>query len=144
LKRLSEGGDVKVAQVFMEDDELHVHLIFEKEYRPVGEVESVLVIDVNSWKYGIRWWVIWNRKVISCGIIKPDVEYLERLYNEVVELERKYGKLKRLELHKSEYGKNLWKQIKSKRSKIYRYLKDFANKSINMLIKIARFFKAEI
>ena len=142
--RLNSGGDVKVAQVFVKKRKIHVHLVFEKEYKPIEKTETKLIIDINSWKYGIKWWVIWNRKVILYGIIKPDLEYLERLYNEVVHLERKYGKLKRLKLHKSEYGKRLWKQIKAKRSRIYRYLKDFVNKKVNELIKIAIIFKSEI
>jgi len=47
------------------------------------------------------------------------------------------GKLKRLGLKGStEYAK-LWRQAKAKRSKLYRYLKDFADKLTHRLVKKA-------
>ncbi|WP_054857652.1 zinc ribbon domain-containing protein [Vulcanisaeta sp. JCM 16159] len=69
---------------------------------------------------------------------------IDTLYNESVRLERKYGALKRLGLHKSIEGKKLRKRIKALRRKLFAYLRDFAQKSAHELVQKALTLRARV
>jgi len=132
--RLSEGAMPKIVRVWIRGNKLCIGIVFERDVETRENFDSVLAIDVNSWKHGISWGLIKDSKITSRGVERPCLRYIDNLYRDVVESEKKYGKLKRLSLHKSIEGLELRRQIKAKRSKIYRYLRDYVNKLVHRLI----------
>jgi len=144
-ERIAEGGDVKFGLVYVKRGKLNVALVFERRVKPEKSPSTILVVDVNSWKYGVTYAVITSRtKTVKPVRRRPDVGYIERLYGEIVELSRRYGVLRRLGLSKSPEGRVVWRELKLKRCKLHRYLKDFSNKLANELVGAARLANARI
>jgi len=136
-QRIKEEARAKLARVWANDGHLYVAVTFEREVEVRQNVSAVLVVDVNSWRNGVSWAVIKGGRVVSKGVERPNLRYVESLYKELIRLERKLGKLERLDLKGGvEYAK-LWEQAKAKRSKLYRYLRDFADKLAHRLVKKA-------
>ncbi len=142
--RLKEGGDFKIALLGLKRGRPHLVLVAERDVQPYTPSDYVIVVDVNSWRHGIRWALIRGGKIVSTRVIRPDLHYIKRLYNEVTNLERKLGRLKRLGLHRTREAREIRKQIKAKRSKIYRYLKSFVNDKVHFLVEKALRYKAKV
>lgn len=52
--RIGEGGKGKFTRIWVDDeDRLSVGIVFERDVEPIQLSDYVLVIDVNSWRYGI-------------------------------------------------------------------------------------------
>jgi len=137
IERMEEGAKAKVARVWANDGHLYVAVVFEREVEVRQNVGAMLAVDVNSWRNGVSWSLIKDGKVMSKGVERPDLRYVESLYEDLVRLEQKLGRLERLGLKGStEYAK-LWEQAKAKRSKLYRYLRNFADKLAHRLAKKA-------
>jgi len=136
-ERVEEGVRAKLARVWVNSGRLYVAVTFEREVEVRQDVNTALAVDINSWRNGVSWAVIKGGRVMSKGIERPDLRYIESLYEDLVRLERKLGRLERLGLKGSgEYAK-LWRQAKAKRSKLYRYLRDFADKLTHRLVEKA-------
>ena len=140
--RLNEGGRPKLARAWVENGFLHIAIIFEREVQPIQPSEYRLVIDVNSWRNGIVWALIKDDLISSLSRERPDLGRIERLYGKVLILERKYGVMKRLGLHKTAEGKRLWRKIKRLRRRLYAILRDFAQKLVHKLVRKAIKYKA--
>jgi len=136
-QRVEEGARAKLARVWTDGRCFYVAVTFEREVEVRQDVSAVLVVDVNSWQNGVSWALIKDGRVVSKGVERPNLRYVESLYNDVVRMERKLGRLKRLGLKESDEYARLWKQVKVKRSKLYRYLRDFADKLAHRLAKKA-------
>jgi len=136
-ERVEEGAKAKLARVWTDGRYLYVSITFEREVEVRRDVDAILVIDVNSWRNGVSWAIIKGGRVASKGVERPHLRYVKALYNDVVKLERKLGKLERLGLKGSEEYAKLWEQAKAKRSKLYRYLRDFADRLAHRLAKKA-------
>ncbi len=137
LERVVEGGDIKYAMVGIRRGRPYLALVAEREVQPVQPGDYVLVVDVNSWRHGIVWALIKGDRVVKWTTERPDLGYIERMYNRLVRLERKYGTLKRLGLHETSEGRKLWRKIRHMRQKLYAYLRDFAQKLAARLAKKA-------
>jgi putative transposase len=137
IDRLSEGGDIKYAMIGLKDNEPYLALIAEREVKPYAPSGYVLAIDVNSWIYGIAWGLIKNGNIIKWKPERPKLSEIEKLYNLSVRLERKYGRLKRLNLHKTVEGKKLWRKIKRVRRKLYAKMRDYVQKLVHRLVRKA-------
>jgi len=136
-ERVEEGAKAKLARVWANDGHFCVAVTFEREVEVRQDVSAVLAVDVNSWRNGISWALIKDGGVVSKGVERPNLRYVESLYEDLVRLERKLGKLERLGLKESmEYAK-LWEQAKVKYSKLYRYLRDFADRLAHRLVRKA-------
>ncbi|ADY00261.1 transposase, IS605 OrfB [Vulcanisaeta moutnovskia 768-28] len=131
--RLSEGGKPKLARAWVDDEHLFIAITFERDAEQITPSNYRLVIDVNSWKNGIVY-----------AIVKDSTRNLERLYNHVTKLERKYGALRRLGLHKTPYGRRLWREIKATKRRLYAYLRDYAQKAVSILVKQALNLRAKV
>jgi len=136
-ERVEERAKVKLARVWADGRHLYVAITFEREVEVRQNVDAILVVDVNSWRNGVSWAVIKGGKIVSKGVERPYLRYVESLYEELVKLEGKLGKLERLGLKESMEYARLWEQAKAKRSKLYRYLKDFADKLAHRLAEKA-------
>ncbi len=145
-ERLSEGAKAKCALLWLDEKKrkLCIGIVFEKDAPKPYTHESILAIDVNTWLHGITWGLIKSGRIVSEGRFRPDLGYLKRLYDEMLHLSNLWGMIKRLGLEDSEIGKKIRRQLKAVQSKIYRYLKDFCNKTVHRLIKKALKHRAKI
>jgi len=136
-ERVEEGAKAKLARVWTDGRHLYVAITFEREVEVRQDVTVMLAVDVNSWRNGVSWGLIKGGKIVSRGVERPNLHYIESLHNEIVVIERRLGKLERLGLRGSREYDELWERAKIKRSKFYRYLRDFVNKLVHRLIKKA-------
>jgi len=136
-ERVEEGARAKLARAWTDVRHLYVAVTFEREVEARQDVNTVLVVDVNSWRNGVSWAVIKGGRVTSKGVERPDLRRVESLYYDVIRLEQKLGKLERLGLKGSVEYTRLWELAKAKRSKLYRYLRDFADRLTHRLVKKA-------
>jgi len=144
-ERLAEGGDARFGLAFVERGRLNIALVFERRVEPVGSTQNTLAVDVNSWRYGVTYSIITPRtRLVRPVRRRPDIGYIEGLYGEIVELGRRYGVLRRLGLHKTPEGRDIWRGLKLKRGKLYRYLKNFCNRLASELVEAARATRARI
>ena len=135
--RLNEGGRPRLARAWVVDGFLYVAVTFEHEVQPIQPSEYMLVIDVNSWRNGIVWGLVRSGGLVKVGRERPDLGRIERLYNEVVTLGRKYGVMKRLGLHETIEGRRLWREVKRLRRRLHAYLRDYAQKLAHRLTRKA-------
>jgi len=134
-ERVEEGAKAKLARVWADDRHLYVAVTFEREVEVKQDVGAILAVDVNSWQNGVSWALIKDGRVVSSGVERPYLRHVDSLYKELVRLEQKLGKLERLGLKGSTEYVKLWEQVKVKRSKLYRYLRDFADRLAHRLAK---------
>jgi len=142
IDRVKEGGDVRFARIGLKDDEPYLALIAEREVKPYEPSEYILVVDVNSWKYGISWGLIRNGRIAS---YKQDGLNLGRyygLYDEFIRLTRKYGELRRLRLHRTTEGRKLWKRIRIIHARLYAITRDKAYSLASKLVRKALKYRA--
>jgi len=141
-ERLREGGDVKFAMIGLKDGEPYLALIAEREIVQYTPSEYRLVVDVNSWRYGIAWGLIHNGQLVSFKQEKPNLNELLTLYYQAVKRGRKHGALMRIGLHHTTQGKRLRRQAKARRGKIYRVTRDKAYFLAGKLVRKALKYRA--
>jgi putative transposase len=137
VDRLSEGGDVKYAMIGLKDNEPYLALIAEREVEPYIPSDYMLAIDVNAWNNGIAWGLIKSSKLVKWRPERPRLREIDGLYYRSVVLSQKYGKLKRLGLHKTKEGKGLWREVRRLRRRIYAKLRDYVQKLVHRLVRKA-------
>jgi len=142
IERIKEGDDVKYAMIGLENDEPYLALIAERVVEPYQPSNYMLVIDVNAWSNGVAWGLIRDGSIIRWKPERPRLSEIEGLYNLSVRLSKKYGKLKRLELDKTEEGERLRREIKRVRRKLYAKLRDYVQKLVHRLVRKALRHKA--
>jgi putative transposase len=111
LKRIAEGADIKYAAVGLKNGKPHLALVAEREVQPVQPGDYTLVVDVNSWRHGIAWALVKSGKVVKWTRERPNLGFIGRVYSEVLRLEREYGTLKRLGLHRTPEGRRLRRPV---------------------------------
>ncbi|NPA98392.1 MAG: transposase, partial [Crenarchaeota archaeon] len=122
IERLREGARAKCGFVWVEDRYLCVSIVFEREEPRPYTPESILIIDVNSWKHGIMTALVKNGHICSIRRYRPDLHRIETWYNKTLLLEKELGKLKRLGLEHSVKARRVRLEAKNLRRKIYAYL----------------------
>jgi len=137
VDRLSEGGDVKYAMIGLKDNEPYLALTAEREVEPYIPSDYMLAIDVNAWNNGIAWGLIKSSKLVKWRPERPRLREIDGLYYRSVVLSQKYGKLKRLGLHKTREGKGLWREVRRLRRRIYAKLRDYAQRLAHRLVRKA-------
>jgi putative transposase len=142
VERIKEGGDIKYAMIGLKDDKPYLALVAEREVEPYQPSGYRLVVDVNSWRYGIAWGLIRNGQLVSFKHEKPNLNVLLTLYYQAVKRGRKYGALMRIGLHHTTQGKRLRRQAKARMSKIYKVTRDKAYYLASKLVKKALKYKA--
>jgi len=141
-ERLREGGDVRFARIGLKDNEPYLALIVEREVAQYTPSEYRLVVDVNSWKYGISWGLIRNGRIVSYKQEGLNLGRYYGLYDEFIRLGRKYGELKRSGLHRTTEGRRLWKRIKMLHARLYAITRDKAYFLASKLVGKALRYKA--
>ncbi|MDT7970438.1 MAG: zinc ribbon domain-containing protein [Vulcanisaeta sp.] len=142
IERMNEGGDVRYAMIGVKDNEPYLALVAEREAEPYQPSNCMLVVDVNAWNNGVAWGLIKDGSIIRWKPERPRLSEIEGLYNLSVRLSKKYGKLKRLELGKTEEGERLRREIKRVRRKLYAKLRDYVQKLVHRLVRKALRHKA--
>jgi putative transposase len=104
------------------------------------EPESLLPVDVNSWKHGIVWALVKNERISSIGRERPDLGRVERWYSKVVRLERHIGRLEKLGLN----DKSPRREARRTRSKMYRYLRGYSQWLANKIVRKALKHKSKV
>ena len=136
-ERLGEGGKPKLARTWVGDGYLYVAITFEREVQPIQPSEYKLVIDVNSWRNGIVWALIRGSKVVSLGRERPRLGLINELYERATKLDRKYGRLRRMGLHKTIEGRKLWREIKRLRRRLYNVIRSHVQWVVHRLARKA-------
>jgi len=142
IDRVNEGGDIKFAMIGLKNDEPYLALIAEREVEPYIPNDYMLVVDVNTWKYGIAWGLIKNGKLITWRTEKPNTFLINTLYHQAVDRERKAGKLKSLGYSKSVRVDRIKVHAHARKSKIYKITRDKAYFLASKLVKKALKYKA--
>jgi putative transposase len=97
-------------------------------------------VDVNSWKHGVVWALVKKGRIASIGRERPDLGRVERWYSKVVRLERLISRLERLGLE----DRNLWREARRTRSKMYRYLRGYSQWLANKIVRKALKHKSKV
>jgi len=142
VERVNEGGDIKYAMIGLKGNKPYLALIAEREVEPYQPSDYMLVIDVNAWNNGIVWGLIRDGVIAKWKPERPNLREIDNLYNLSVRLSREYGRLRRLGLHKTVEGRELWREIKRLRRKLYAKLRDYVQKLVHRLVRKALRHKA--
>jgi putative transposase len=137
--RIEEGGDIVFAMLGLKDGIPAVMLVAERLVDPY-EPESLLPVDVNSWKHGVVWALIKNGRVASMGRERPDLGRVERWYSKVVRLEKHIGRIEKLGLD----DKSPQREARRTRSKTYRYLRGYSQWLANKIVRKALKHKSKV
>jgi putative transposase len=137
--RIREGGDIVFAMLGLKDGTPAVMLVAERRVEPY-EPESLLPVDVNSWRHGVVWALIKNERISSIGRERPDLGRVERWQSKAVKLERLLGKLEKLGLE----DRSLWREARRTRSKMYRYLRGYPQWLANKIVRKALKHKSKV
>jgi putative transposase len=142
VERVNEGGDVKYAMIGLKNDKPYLALVAERVVEPYQPSGYRLVVDVNSWKYGIAWGLVKNGKLITWRTEGPGTFLINTLYHQAVDRERKTGKLRRLGYGGTAVVNRVRKQAKARRGKIYRITRDKAYFLASKLVRKALRYRA--
>jgi putative transposase len=142
VERLKEGGDIKYAMIGLRNNKPYLALVAERAVKPYQPSGYVLVVDVNSWKYGIAWGLIRNGKLITWKTEKPDTFLINTLYHQTMDRERKIDKLKRIGYSGSARIDKIKEQAHMRKSRIYRITRDKAYFLASKLIRKALKYRA--
>lgn len=137
--RLEEGGDIVFAKLGLKDGIPAVMFVAEKRVE-FYEPESLLPVDVNSWKHGIVWALIKNERISSIGRERPDLGRVERWYSKVVRLERHISGIEKLGLD----DKSPQREARRTRSKMHRYLRGYSQWLANKIVRKALKHKSKV
>jgi len=137
--RIREGGDIVFAMLGLKDGVPAVMLVAERLVEPY-KPESLLPVDVNSWRHGVVWALVKNGRISSIGRERPDLGRVERWYSKAVRLEKLLGRLERLGLDDG----NLRREAKRTKSKMYRYLRGYSQWLANKIVRKALKHKSKV
>jgi putative transposase len=84
LARVKEGGGLTLATVWIGASrrnsvmKLYVTLVFRREVAPM-EVKRLLVVDFNALHNGLSWAVVEERRIVTKGILRPNVSKIAHM-----------------------------------------------------------------
>jgi putative transposase len=142
IERFREGGDIKIAMIGLKDNEPHLALTAERVVEPYAPSGYILVVDVNSWRYGIAWGLVRGGKLVTWRTEGPNTFLINTLYHQAVDRERVAGKLRRVGYEDSLKVSRIREQAKSRRSRIYRITRDKAYFLASKLVRKALKYRA--
>jgi putative transposase len=137
--RIREGGDIVFAMLGLKDGIPAVMLVAERLVEPY-KPESLLPLDVNSWKHGVVWALIKGGRIVSEGRERPNLRFIDNLYRKSVKLEELHGRLVRIGVN----GDKLDVEAQRARSKLYRYLRDYSQWLASKIVRKALKHKSKV
>jgi len=138
LERVREGAKLVLAAVWIglgkksSDVKLHVALIFRREVVPV-RVKRSLIIDFNALHNGLSWAVVEGDKIITKGMLRPDVSRFLRL-------QRGAARLDSLCAQRDE----VCDEASAAKSRMWRLLRSWEDEAAKKLVHLALQYKATI
>jgi putative transposase len=130
--RIREGGDITFAMLGLKDGVPAVALVAERYVEPY-KPESLLPVDVNSWRHGVVWALIKGGRIVSEGRERPDLRFIDNLYRKSVGLEELHGRLVRIGVSCD----HLDAEAQHAKSKLYRYLRDYSQWLASKIVRKA-------
>jgi len=130
--RIREGGDITFAMLGLKDGVPAVALVAERYVEPY-KPESLLPVDVNSWRHGVVWALIKGGRIVSEGRERPDLRFIDNLYRKSVRLEELHGRLIRIGVNSDK----LDVEAQHAKSKLYRYLRDYSQWLASKIVRKA-------
>jgi putative transposase len=137
--RIGESGDITFAMLGLKDGIPAVVLVAERLVEPY-EPESLLPVDVNSWKHGVVWALIKDGRIVSEGRERPNLRFIDNLYKKSVGLGELHGRLVRLGVSCD----RLDAEARYTKSKLYRYLRDYPQWLANKIVRKALKHKSKV
>jgi len=137
--RIREGGDIVFAMLGLKDGIPAVMFVAEKSVEPY-KPESLLPVDVNSWKHGVVWALIKDGRIVSEGRERPNLRFIDNLYKKSVRLEKLHGRLVRIGVSCD----RLDAEARYTKSKLYRYLRDYPQWLANKIVRKALKHKSKV
>ncbi|MFZ8792907.1 MAG: zinc ribbon domain-containing protein [Acidilobaceae archaeon] len=137
--RIEEGGDIVFAMLGLKDGIPAVMLVAERLVEPY-KPESLLPVDVNSWRHGVVWALIKGGRIVSEGRERPDLRFIDNLYRKSVRLEELHGRLVRIGVN----GDKLDVEAHRAMSKLYRYLRDYSQWLASKIVRKALKHKSKV
>jgi putative transposase len=92
LARVKEGGKLALAAAWVGTSresratKLYVALVFRREVAPM-EVKRLLVVDFNALHNGLSWAVVEERRIVTKGILRPNVSKIAHMQKVVSKLD---------------------------------------------------------
>jgi putative transposase len=92
LERVREGGRLALAAAWVGASrrsravKLYVVLVFRREVAPM-EVKRLLVVDFNALHNGLSWAVLEERRIVTKGILRPNVSKIAHMQKVVSKLD---------------------------------------------------------
>jgi putative transposase len=143
-ERIEEGGDIVFAMLGLKGGVPAVALVAERYVEPY-EPETLIVVDANSWRYGVAIaYMNRNRRIGEFYKSRPNLRLVDGLYRKAVKLWKLYGRLKRLGLHKTPEGRKVLRDLRRTTSRIYRVLRDHSQRSAGEVARKAVRLKAKV
>jgi putative transposase len=137
--RIGESGDITFAMLGLKDGIPAVVLVAERLVEPY-EPESLLPVDVNSWKHGVVWALIKDGRIVSEGRERPNLRFIDNLYKNSVRLEKLHGRLVRIGVSCD----RLDAEARYTKSKLYRYLRDYPQWLASKIVRKALKHKSKV
>lgn len=142
--RIGEGGDITFAMLGLKDGVPAVMLVAERRAEPYRP-ETLIVVDANSWRHGVALaYVNANRRIGFYTKSRPNLRLIDTLYRRAVSLWKLYSRLKRMGLHETPEGRRVHRELKRIMSRIYRVLRDHAQREAHNVALRAVKVKAKV
>ncbi len=138
LERVREGGKLALAAVWVGRSrkshaaKLHVALVFRREAAPIRP-ERLLVIDFNALHNGLAWAVVEGERIVTKGVLRPDVSKITRLQKAAA----------RLDALCAERDEACDKAVATN-SSMWRLLRNWEDETAKKLVRLALQYKAII
>jgi putative transposase len=143
-ERVKEGGDIVFAMLGLKDGAPAIVLVAERDVMPY-QPETIIVVDVNSWRHGIAVaYINTNKKIGFYTKSRPNLRLIDMLCKKAVRLWRLYGRLKRLGLHKTPKGKRIYRELEQTTSRVQRILRNHAQREAHNIVLRALKVKAKV
>jgi putative transposase len=138
MERVREGGKLVMTAIWVgrsrrnQATKLYVALLFRRKVPPM-ETKRLLVIDLNALHNGISWAVVEEERIVTKGILRPDV-------SRITHLQKVATRLDSLCAEKDE----ICDKAMATNSRMWRLLRNWEDEASKKLVSLAIQYKAMI
>ncbi len=138
LARVKEGGRLALAAAWVGVSrrnnvvKLYVALVFRREVAPM-EVKRLLVVDFNALHNGLSWAVVEERRIVTKGILRPNV-------SKIVHMQKVVSKLDSVCAEKDKACDG----ATAAKSRMWRLLRSWEDEAAKKLVHLALQYRAAV
>jgi putative transposase len=138
LARVKEGGRLALAAAWVGASrgsravKLYVALVFRREVAPM-EVKRLLVVDFNALHNGLSWAVVEERRIVTKGILRPNV-------SKIAHMQKVVSKLDSVCAEKDKVCDGAM----ATKSRMWRLLRTWEDKASKKIVRLALQYKAMV